>query len=70
MLIYENGEGYKIVGVKEGCDIFDYFRKKHDKLLEDDRGTLEISGDIHQMEDHIILNEDYSLTYDEDMKYD
>jgi hypothetical protein len=69
MLIYENGEGYKIVGIKEGCDPYDYISKKHDQILEPNRGTIEISGDIHHMSNYIEVDVEYYLDFDEEEKY-
>ncbi len=70
MLIYENGEGYKIIGIKEGKDVFDWVSKKHDKILDPTYGAIEVSGDIHKMEDYIEVDVEYCLDYDEKEKYE
>jgi hypothetical protein len=69
-LIYENGEGYKIIGIKEGIDIYSYISKKRDRILELDRGTIEISGDIHHMDDYIEVDVDYTLNWEEAEKWE
>ena len=69
MLIYDNGEGYRIVGIKEGVDPKDHI-SKHDTILDPDRGTIEVSGDIHQMDEYIEVDTDYSLTYDEQQEFE
>ena len=70
VLIYENGEGYKIVGFKEGIDHFDWISKKYDMILDANRGAIEVSGDISQMADYIEVDTDYSLTWEEEQKYE
>ena len=62
-LIHENMENDKIVGLREGSVIFDHISKKHDKVLHDNLGSIEISGDIDFMQNFIILDEDYDERY-------
>ena len=59
-LYYENGEGYRIIGIREdrNLDIFNFISKKYDKLLDSDRGFIEIS--YHEdLRDYIMVNDDY-----------
>ncbi len=70
MLIYENGEGYKIIGIKEGKDVFDHVSMKHDRVLDSNYGTIEVSGDILRMRDYIEVDVEYYLDYDEKEKYE
>jgi len=69
ILIYENGEEYKIVGIKEGLLPIDYI-SKHDKILNLWYGTIEISGDLDKIKDYIEVDTDYSLTWDEQQEFE
>ena len=57
-LIFENMEDAKIIGIKEGKDLYDWISKKHDKILDENLGEIEISGPIHFLKDYIVLDED------------
>ena len=67
-LIFENmpldGYNYKVVGIREGKDFFDYYSRKYDRLLKK-HGSIEILGNAHLLGDYIILDSDYSLTDEE-----
>lgn len=69
MLIYENGEGYKIVGIRDGKDPYDFISKKHDSILDEHRGSIEIKGNPDLLTDYIVLEEEYYLNFDEKEKY-
>ena len=69
MLIFENMDGYKIIGLKEGCDPEDHI-SKHDKILDDKRGIIGVSGDIDMLEDYIEVNTEYYLTWEEKQEYE
>jgi len=69
MLIRENLEGYKIVGVKEGRDIYDFISKKYDRVLDPDRGSIVISGDIYNISHYLVLDSEYDLNFDEKKKW-
>jgi hypothetical protein len=71
VLYFDNGDGqYKIIGVKEGKDMYDHISRKHDKVLDPDRGTIEVSGDIHHMRDVIEVDYDYELTWEERQEWE
>jgi len=63
-LFYENGEGYKIIGIKEGLDVMDYISKKYDRLLDSNRGSIEVS-DHDDLRPYIMVNDYYDLTWEE-----
>ncbi len=62
---YDNGEGYKIIGIKEGLDLYDFISKKYDRLIEGCVGTIEIKGSTEFLRDWIIVDEDYEKTWEE-----
>lgn len=68
-LYYDNGEGYKIIGIREGKDIYDFISKKHDKLLDSDRGSIEISHH-EDLKDYIMVDDDYELFWTEKQIYE
>ena len=71
-LIFENsvlsGGDFKIIAVREGHNIEDYL-SKYDNILDPNRGTIEISGDMKDLEFYIVVNEDYDLSFKEKMEY-
>jgi hypothetical protein len=68
-VIHENGEGYKVVGIKESADIFDFISRKHDKVLGK-RGIVDISGDIHHMDNFIVVDNDYEPNFEEKAEWE
>ena len=57
-LIHENMEDDKVVGVKEGEDVRSFI-SKHDTILNDNLGSIEISGDVEYLRDFLELDWDY-----------
>jgi hypothetical protein len=72
-LIYENtvlsGGDYKIIAVRDGSDLTEYL-SKWDKIIDPDKGTITIEGDMDDLEFIIIVNEDYQLSFEEKEKWE
>ncbi len=67
---HENMGENKIIGIKEGCDLYDFISKKRDTIIEENCGWIEISGEIGFLRDWIIVDEDYEKTFEEGYKDD
>ena len=67
---HENQENDKIIGVKEGCDLYDFISRKRDTIIEENFSWIEISGHIGLLRDWIIVDEDYERTEEERLDND
>ena len=55
---HENQENDKIIGIKEGLDLYDFISKKYDNVIEENIGRIEISGHVGFLKDFIMVDDD------------
>ncbi len=55
---YENGECEKIIGIREGLDLYDFISRKWDKVIEGNIGFIEITGHVGFLKDYIMVDDD------------
>ena len=48
-----------IIGIREGCDLYDFISSKWDKVIEENIGTIEISGSTEFLKDYIIVDDSH-----------
>jgi hypothetical protein len=70
-LIFDNCSGdYQIIAIAAGERLLDHISYKYDKIMDPDRGTIEISGDTDDIPLFLVLESDYSLSWEEKQKWE
>ena len=61
-------EGDKIYGIKEGPNqhLHDFIDSKYDVVIQENCGTIEITGSTEFLRDWIVVDKDYQRTDEED----
>ena len=64
MWINENEDEDYLIGIRLGCDLYGFIRKKYSKIIDPDMGKIEISGYTDNIPGYIVLDNDFEKPLD------